>query len=153
MLVRYMKCCEVKLQASKTSFAYLFIHQIKHKVVFSRAKRVTLNLNILEMKQIPASDVFCCRVNFWDFGGDRGDTSRIHYQQFLHVRIEPLLPLHGGEQLALLPESRVVGHHQVPLRHPGSRRRPFCRPRPLHTTDRKQHSAPLFKWESQFFPV
>lgn len=71
MLVRYMKCCEVKLQASKTSFAYLFIHQIKHKVVFSRAKRVTLNLNILEIKQIPASDVFCRRVNFWDLSSGK----------------------------------------------------------------------------------
>lgn len=41
----------------------------------------------------------------------------VEHLQLLHVGVEPLLSLHGCEQLALLSEGSVVRHHHVPLTH------------------------------------
>lgn len=70
----------------------------------------------------------------------------IDHQQFLHVRVEPLLPLHGRQEFTLLPEGSVVGHHHVPLHRPAALGRPFGRPRPLHARDATQtESSPWVK--------
>lgn len=79
-------------------------------------------------------------------------TSRqIHHQKFVHVGVEPFLSLHGGQQLTLLSEGSVVGHHHVPL-HRGAtltcplrwRRLRRATPIPIRTRSEESHKhSPL----------
>lgn len=59
----------------------------------------------------------------------------------MHVGVQPLLSLHGGQQFTLLSERRIIRHHHVLLHHPASLVCPFSWPRPLCTTDTQNKTS------------
>lgn len=57
-------------------------------------------------------------------GGAGRRSGRVQHQQLVHVRVQPVAALEGGQQPRALPEGRVVRQRQAPPRLGGGRTRP-----------------------------
>lgn len=56
--------------------------------------------------------------------GRAGRSGRVQHQQLVHVRVQPVAALEGGQQPRALPKGRVVRQRQAPPRLRGSGTRP-----------------------------
>lgn len=63
----------------------------------------------------------------------------------MHVGVQPLLSLHGGQQFTLLSERIIIRHHHVLLHHPASLGCPFSWPRPLCATDTQNKTSEVLR--------